>query len=198
MNIFYPKKIAITILFTLLTFTISAEKIKIYTSELPPYHFFEENIITGIATEIVMATLQEAGLPHYPIITMPWARSFIIVKNEKNSMLFTAVRTPAREEDFLWVGPIIPEKDAQLKLWKLKRRTEIKISSIDDCKKYRIGVIRDAMPFTLKKHNFPPELITQTNTEDQRISMLLAQRIDLMPMTELSLCNGSHKMKKLT
>src|SRR5205085_7007169 len=72
-----------------------------YTEESPPFNFQQGGIAAGIATELLEASCQEAGL-HCTIVVMPWARAYHNALNEPNTLLYTTTRTPDRENSFTW------------------------------------------------------------------------------------------------
>jgi len=65
-----------------------------------------------------------------------------MVQNVPGSLLFSTARTSQREKLFKWVGPIT---DLTIGLVSLKTKN-IKLQSIKDADKYRIGTIRDGSP----------------------------------------------------
>lgn len=58
-----------------------------------------------------------------------------LIQKEPNTALSAAARTPEREHIFKWVGPILNNK------WILfaPKDSKIKITSLDDAKKYVVG-----------------------------------------------------------
>ena len=59
--------------------------------------------------------------------------------DKADTCLFSTTRTPERENLFKWVGPISPTTISIL----ARKEKKIKINSIDDIKKYRVGVTID-------------------------------------------------------
>ena len=56
-------------------------------AKLPPLSYKENNKITGMAVEIVQATLKELN-NHTEIKLYPWARAYRMVMEEKNTLIF--------------------------------------------------------------------------------------------------------------
>nr|BFE97768.1 hypothetical protein GCM10020185_83040 [Pseudomonas brassicacearum subsp. brassicacearum] len=73
--------------------------LRIVTEELPPYNMTQNGRMTGMSTEVVQAVLKEVGMDA-PIHSMPWARAYELALNESNVLIYSIVRTPAREPLF--------------------------------------------------------------------------------------------------
>ena len=108
-------------------------------SEWPPFEYSgKDGRPTGYSVEILEAILDDLNIKAN-IQIYPWARAYKTALNKKNTILFTMARTKNRENLFKWVGPIA---ERTIYLWKLKKRTDIKVNNIDDAKKYKIGTVR--------------------------------------------------------
>ena len=159
--------------------SVYAQEIMVATEEFPPFNYLENNEVKGISTEVVKATLAKAGI-QAEIKIYPWARLYRMVTEEANVLAFSMARMPDREAQFHWIGPIAPPIRAAL--FKLKTRTDITINSLEDAKRYEIGVVRDdgghrillAQGFEQDKNLFP------VPQGEQNIRKLLAGRLDLI------------------
>lgn len=155
-----------------------AQELRVATEEFPPFNYLENNEVKGISTEVVKAVLAKVGI-QAEIKIYPWARLYRMATEEANVLAFSMGRMPDREAHFHWIGPIAPPIRAAL--FKLKTRTDMTINSLEDAKRYEIGVVRDdgghrillAQGFEQEKNLFP---VTQG---EQNIHKLLAGRIDL-------------------
>ncbi len=80
--------------------------ISIYTEENPPQNYrTADGTLTGSSVEIVNAMSQE--IPMNVSITIEnWTDAYEQVQLAPNSMIFSTVRTPARESLFHWIGPV--------------------------------------------------------------------------------------------
>ena len=67
-------------------------------------------------------------------------------------MIYTIYRSEKREDLFKWIGPITPP--TRIYLVKLKSRKLPPINSVEDIKKYKVGVLLDD-----QSHQFLPEFI---------------------------------------
>lgn len=84
-----------------------AEGLQVVTEELPPYSMTVNGQVTGLCTELVQATLKQAGLDA-PVQVMPWARAYDLALHVGNVLIFSIGRTPEREALFQWVGRLVP------------------------------------------------------------------------------------------
>lgn len=82
-----------------------AREMTVLTEESPPYNFTRDGQLTGSATEIVREILRRLKQPDN-IQVLPWARSYNLLQTTPNVALFSTTRTPEREGQFHWVGPL--------------------------------------------------------------------------------------------
>ncbi|MCP4163486.1 MAG: transporter substrate-binding domain-containing protein [Deltaproteobacteria bacterium] len=136
--------IFITIFITFLSSNLFSQSLPgflIMTENWKPYNFQEDGVIKGVSTDMLVLMLKKIGSQQgrKDIKLYPWSRSYKLVQEKKNAVLYTTTRTPEREKMFKWVGPIF---DMTFYIYALKSK-KIKIKSYDDLKKYKIGVIRE-------------------------------------------------------
>jgi len=157
-------------------------KLTVLTEQNPPYNWEEDGEIKGFSTQIVKEILKRAGL-NYSMRCIPWNGAYQTAIKHKNVLLYSTVRMKKREKLFKWVGPLTPY---QVFLFKLKSRKDIKISAIEDAKKYRIGVVEnDARHlFFQGKEGYTLDIVRENTLN---IKKLFAKRIDLIPFQELPL-----------
>ena len=116
----------------------AAPKINIVTEEWRPFNYTDEQgEITGRATKRVKAILDNAGFD-YQIKSYPWARSMVMATNLENTMIYTILKTQEREPLFQWVCPLIGP--ITVNLYKLTKRDDIRISTLEDAKNYMISI----------------------------------------------------------
>jgi polar amino acid transport system substrate-binding protein len=125
---------------TLPVISANAEEIKVVTEEWPPYNYTENGEITGVVTEIVKATLDKAGIKT-TIQVYPWARAYMMAAEEKDILIYTIFRLPERESLFHWIK--LDGISTEMYLFSPKSRPDIVITSLEDAKKYKIGVTRE-------------------------------------------------------
>ncbi len=119
----------------------SVDDIVFMTEQYPPYNFEEDNKLQGIAVDILTLMLQRVGAKQVreDIELLPWARGYKRVQSEPNTCLFSTTRTEEREHLFKWVGPIAPELVGLI----ARKERNIKIDSVEDIERHKIGTIRD-------------------------------------------------------
>ncbi len=161
-----------------------AQKLTIYTEEVPPYNFTRDNKIVGVSTEVVEAVMKESGLD-YEMISYPWARTYKLAKERPNSLIFSISRRASRETIFKWIDVIVPSKHS---VFVLQSRTEIRIDNLVDMKKYRIGTtLGDARETYLLDHGFEIRDLESTvgvDANSRNYKKLKRGRIDLWPMPD--------------
>lgn len=171
---FYVFNIIASLMFT--AFAFSAPKIKLVTENYPPFNMDEGGKITGISTEIMQELLKRANI-EYSLELFPWARSYKMGMEEKDTVVYSTTRTPEREALFKWVGPLVSND------WVFfaKKGTSIKINSLEDAKKYSVGGYNgDAASEFLIKEKFEKGKSLQLATNDKQNALKLeAGRIDL-------------------
>lgn len=151
----------------------------IYTEELPPISYKSGDQVSGIATDIVKEIFKRADIKS--VITLqPWKRAFFHVQDNPSGFLYAMSRTEQREKRFQWIGPFMFRETG---LWSLKERTEISpVSTLEDLKKYTIGVTRgEAYHQLLLSNGFKDGIhIQPVNQSTQNAQKLLLNRIDMM------------------
>lgn len=161
-----------------------ANEFKVYTEEMPPYNYTnEDNIVTGFSSEIILELFKRTKLTisNNQIKSHPWARSYMMLENEPNALLFSMTRSEKREKLFKWVGPIASRT---IWFWKLKSRGDISIQSLDDIKKYRVGAVME-----FSSTNYMRDLglkLDMTTSEELNFKKLIVGRFDLLTALELA------------
>jgi polar amino acid transport system substrate-binding protein len=110
--------------------------LRIVTEELPPYNMTQNGRVTGMSTEVVEAVLKEVGM-QASIQAMPWARAYELALNDSNVLIYSIVRTPARESLFQWVGAIAPTRWF---LYSLADRP-VQLNSLEDARNHQIATV---------------------------------------------------------
>ena len=174
-----------------LSFPVYGQSIKVVTENFPPYNYKENKELKGVSTEIVRAVLQELKIKT-KIEVYPWARAYMIAQENKNTLIFSIGRNQKRENLFKWVEVIAP---ADFYLFALKDRKEIKVNTLDDAKKYKIGTVIDDVreQYLIRKGFVKGKNIHSTPQYINGFRMLLINRIDLWAMPELT---AYHIIKK--
>lgn len=119
----------------------AAAELNVVTESLPPLNYEENGVITGYATELLLATTQTAKISTSTSISLlPWARAYQTVLTQPDTLIYSITRTPERESLFVWIGPISAR---QIFVYKLRARKEIQIKSLSDVAQYKVGLVRE-------------------------------------------------------
>lgn len=157
---------------------VRAETIQAVTED-SLHAFLDGDKVSGPATAVVENTLQAAGLD-YHLALYPWARAYDMALQQPNVLIYLILRTPERESLFKWVGEV---KRYEPYLYKLKQRQDIQINSLEDAKRYPIGVVRDDVRHAyFKAQGFSKLFVASQNRDTMK--QLLNGQIDLLPLIE--------------
>ena len=153
------------------------DKLSISTGELAPYSYIKNNVLTGIAIDIVKELQKRTNYKH-EILQKPWAR--VIRESEsKNMMTFPIARLPYREKLYKWIGPILTDKT----IFAVKKSNFKEISSIEELKNYSIGVNRGA-PTAKRLHSLHFKNLNIVSSETQLSKMFIKERFKLWYSTK--------------
>ena len=150
----------------------NADELIINTENYPPFNYECGNEIKGIATDKMRKILFKADI-NYKMKVLPWALAYKEALINKNTCVFSTTITPERKNKFKWVTPLVKND------WVFfaKKGSNIKLNTLEDAKKYRIGgYLDDAVALYLKKKGFN---IYQASTDLLNAKKLSMGRIDL-------------------
>lgn len=183
------------------------------TEHYPPYNISNADNpgvaekVSGYSTDVVRALFEKAGYKawdqdkcerhadgnikglnaaskgeglRYCIRVYPWKRALDLAQNKENHAVFSTIKSDQRSPLFSWVGPI-----AELN-WVLmsKKGKNIRVSSIEDLKKYRIGGYRgDAIVQHLTEEQGLD--VDQVRLDYLNLEKLERDRIDLWATSNL-------------
>jgi polar amino acid transport system substrate-binding protein len=179
MKVIYILKV-VTVIFGIVTLpSVSQEAhIQVVTEHLPPFQIGTPTKILGFATEIVTTAISSTPYT-FKISIHPWARSYNMALNKKNTCIYSMARTPERENKFIWVNTIA---ERNVSLIGLTERN-LNINSFEDAKKYMTAVIRDDVTHQLLvKKGFKEGINLFVVNNTHSLLMLLSKRksIDLI------------------
>ncbi|MCV2355928.1 transporter substrate-binding domain-containing protein [Paucibacter sp. B2R-40] len=156
--------------------------LRLLSEEFPPISFTEKGVARGMAVEIVQEIQRRQG-GNLAIEFLPWARAFREAKGVGEVALFSMARTPEREKQFKWVGPIVtfyssiyaPAKDG------------MRLRNLDDAKRApAVLVVRDWFTAEeLKTLGF--QNLVSVSDPVIAIKMLLAKRAPFFASERLSM-----------
>lgn len=145
-------KIIFIAVILLLSSTATSQSLRVVTEDLPPLQILQKNgQITGVMVEVVETLLKKATIDA-KVEIFPWARSYQIAKEQKNTLIFSMFRDKSREQQFQWLGKLLTVNSY---LVALKSNNNFTINTIEDAKKYSVGSVReDLAEHYLEKHGF--------------------------------------------
>ncbi len=130
-------KFAIVVL-AMFSSLLSAETLQFVAEDLPPYHFYDEKgQPQGALVEVVKALAQEANV-EYDIALYPFARAYKRLQTKPNVLMFSLLRSPGRENEFLWLGKTFHNTAYLVSL----RNRELQLTNLEQAKQYSVGTIR--------------------------------------------------------
>lgn len=176
----------IACVFAFLIFQISptsAQTIKAYTEEWPPYNFLQDGEVTGITTEILRATCANAKI-QCEFQLVPWTRAYKTVQETPNTLIYTIARVPSREQQFIWIGPVLPRTT-----WiYVRKEVADKVHQIKDLAKFRIGLIRaEASVSELIQAGVPESAIRIFNSNTDVMRTAKIGHLDVLINTEIGM-----------
>lgn len=132
--------------------------VTLVTEEMKPFSYIQDGVVRGFAAEAVTAALDSAGLK-YTVDVQPWARAYDRALREENVFVFSMVRTPARESQFVWVANLAP---AQVCLFRLATRQDLASITLQTLPERKIATIRGY---------FTVELLAKWGVPDHSITL---------------------------
>jgi len=166
--------VKILIMICLLSFYLQAEdRLNIITCECAPLTYSVDGTITGPAVDILKAIQNIIGSTD-ELNVYPWARSYIMLAEHSNVVLFSTAKTVQRESRFKWVGPIAEKKYSFF----ATKAASIKVDNFEEIKKYHIGVhIGSNNEQLLASKGF--KKLYSSSSEKENLGKLLLGQIDL-------------------
>lgn len=157
----------------------SSEHVYFLTEVTPPFYWVDNS---GVAQGINV-DLAEAMKPYLPMTSslehLPWARAYQETIDKPNYVLLTLLKTEKRENKFKWLGYI---DCLEASLIKLKQNTSLKLSSLEDAKRFRIGTVRGygAAQYLLQNGFVESENLVLVADPNQLWHLLFKGRIDFV------------------
>lgn len=156
-----------------------ATELVAYTEESAPYHYTENGKLVGSAVESLQAACDLARISCH-ISILPWARAYAQTKLQANTMIFSMVRRPDREHDFIWVSPIVSEP-----VWIFGRPDSPPAANIGELSARRTGVVNGSSGMAiLEQGGVPRAAMDLANSSEANFRKLAAHRVDFILGTE--------------
>lgn len=163
-----------------------AQRIVCVTEEMPPLQQKADGRIGGFSTEVVTAALERAGL-EYTLDIFPWARAYAMAHDAPNTLIFSIIRTPEREQAFKWGGEITP---ILTQIYRLASRSDVNPANIEEAKRYKTVVIRDdARHRLLASHGFIEgvNMVVVSNIIEQFRALTTFPDVCLIPLSDITM-----------
>ncbi len=121
---------------------LHAETFHLLTENFPPHNmsinsagYARNDRVSGLATDIIRKLFDNTGHNAQFTLDSDWEKSYNRALGRKGYGLYSVRRSPQRENQFLWVGPLFHED------WVLLAPTisKFRIHSLDQARRYRIG-----------------------------------------------------------
>jgi len=153
------------------------DALRILTEEYPPFNHQTPAGVGGTSTEIVLQVLRDLDMDiqRSDIELVPWAQAYKQTLEQKNTMIYSIVRVPQREDLFKWICPI-----GCLQVGLLARVDQnVQIDSPADLKRYQIGVVREDIAHQLLRDIIPEKDLDIASSSEVNLHKLKQGRIDL-------------------
>lgn len=155
-----------------------------FTENVAPLNYLDDGtgLPQGFSVELLHLLADEARLP-CEIEVMPWLRAVQTAAQTPASLLFSLTRTPEREPQYQWLGPISPRR---IMVYRLSSRSDIRLASLQQLKGLKLGVVRDSATARqlLAEGLRPEEEIEWARDDASNIRKLLAGRMALLVMLD--------------
>lgn len=154
------------VLSLLMLFTLRAWSVDLLTEEDAPLNMKKDGRIVGSSTEKLEEAFKRINAASH-MEMMPWSRAYQLAQNTADTCVFSAARTPERENSFQWIGPI-----AALD-WTLYTRKDnpAKITKIEDVRKETIGgYAQDVISVWLSAHGYRVETLPSDDGNPQKLN----------------------------
>lgn len=159
-----------------------SQELRLVTSPWPPSNYLdEEGQPTGLTVAIIEAIKEKLGLST-PIEVIPWARGYKIAQSEPNILLFTAAKTPEREEmGFRFIAPAVMWTHGLL----AKKDSGIEIKSLEDARSQGLTAVGVRGSWQVKLLQEAGIDTVEADDQETCARMLLAGRVDVWITSQL-------------
>lgn len=153
-----------------------------FTENLPPLNYQDDTGPQGFSVELLRLMAADTGLG-LELQVLPWVRAVQMSEAEPASVLFSLTRTPEREAQFQWVGPIAQRR---ILIYKLASRDDLKLTRLEELGSARIGVVREsAADRQLQAAGLRPGVELEQGLDDAtNMRKLLAGRMEFVTLLD--------------
>ena len=157
-----------------------AAPLQILGADVPPLIYLKDERPEGFCVD-VLRELQRRLRDDAPVQLLPWTRAIARAQQERDVLLVCPKRTPEREEQFHWVGPLFPSRT----FFYVRRESTLRIASLEEARALS-GVLVPRASYTqdmLAARGFG-NLVPTTGTGMTGLRMLLAGREPALVLEE--------------
>ncbi|PWC52712.1 hypothetical protein TSO221_13270 [Azospirillum sp. TSO22-1] len=159
----------------------AADAIKLVALNFPPLIFEENGAPAGIAYEVVTEALKRAG--HQATVeVMPWARALDMARDGQADGLFTAYRTPEREQFLNYSTEVVVPQVVSLFV---RKDSPVAFGGdLAQLAKYKVGVVNQISYGPLVDDAIKAGILQdleKSNDSDNNVKKLVQGRFDVMP-----------------
>ena len=149
----------------------------IYTENYPPLNYEEIGEAKGLSVDLLLEMFVRAKIPkeRFDVVVVPWARGYTETQRRPNTILFSTVRTPAREKLFNWVGPIGISRMVLL----ARRDRNIDVADGANFNNYKYGLVQHSRgDQAMREAGTNPDQFIYLNSPLSAAHMLARGRVD--------------------
>lgn len=151
----------------------------VYAGDLPPYHCAgEDGRMQGFSISVLERVMERSGVPFNAsaVRTVPWARSMKDTAEKPGRIVVGVARTPEREADYHWVGPVFTLKMGLV----AKKANRVRVRDRAAIHRLRIGVINGSAPESVLHNEYavPEDALTPVIENEHQLRILEANRVD--------------------
>ncbi|KJY82099.1 amino acid ABC transporter substrate-binding protein [Vibrio galatheae] len=161
-------------------------KLELYTQEFPPLQIQVDSQAEGYVVKFVEAVVSHAAekLPMEiaAVHFAPWKRAIRNTQENENVLFFSLSRTPSREQEYQWIGPVSPYEVA---IYRHYDGPSVTPSTFQELKNFSFAA-QTASSFeeVAKEEGFAK--IIPVNYGKVAIKLLHTNRVDFAPLVKAS------------
>lgn len=144
------------------------ESLQFLTHEMPPLNFSADGVATGLTVDVVRE-LQKRTDTQGQYALLPWARALVMASRERNVLLFFVTRTPERERQFQWVGPLVNLSASVY----AKANSALQVSDMRDLAQARAVIVHRGSYLEQALREQGIGRLVEANTPEDAVRMLL-------------------------
>lgn len=159
----------------------------VYPGQLPPLNYMnDQGQWQGAAVKTLRRIMRRSSVPLSGVDfqSVPWARAVFLGRTEPGSVVISIARTPERDEQFRWVGPVVIMRLGLI----AKKERHLAIDGPEDMRGLRTAVIRESAPLTILREwaQVEQDELLVANNNLQQFRLLHRGRVDMVTHTDLS------------